>query len=407
MPTLNHRLQITTGLYTNYLIHGAGILILAQSVTALAAKWHTGPSAVATVISAMGIGRLLVLLISGWLSDRLGRQLFVGLGMATYLAFFIGIVWSPTASWGFFFAFLAGCANSFLDAGTYPALMDIYPEHAGAANVLIKGAMSAGQFLLPLLVGLLITIHAWYGISFIVVGAILLLNAVFLLGPWWRNTNKPAIAVRQPSTPKQPSFHRMPWVLFLLLVIYGFLSQGVFWVFTQSIAQFGVQFFHLSPAISGSMLSWYSIGSFVCVLINVLVLSRHFTPFQLLVPFNVVGVAALIPFVLQVPAIFLFPAAFLVGFGFAGGVMQLGLTVMGETLPLGKGTATGFYYSAGAISQFVLPLITAQWSNHLITVMWFDFAIAVAGVIVTAAITILVRKEGQRTTRVAKIDSEN
>jgi hypothetical protein len=72
----------------------------------------------------------------------------------------------------------------------------------------------------------------------------------------------------------------------------------------------------------------------------------------------------------------------------AGGVMQLGLTVMGETLPLGKGIATGLYYSAGATAQFILPLITAQWSQQLTTVMWFDLAIAIAGVLVTTGITL-------------------
>ncbi|MFT8338248.1 MAG: MFS transporter, partial [Schleiferilactobacillus harbinensis] len=105
-----HRTRIAIGLYTNYIVHGAGVLILAQSMTSLAAQWHTTAATVGAVIAAMGIGRLVVLLLSGWLSDRWGRQFFVGLGMVSSLLVFLGILWSPTAAWGVAFSFLAGCA---------------------------------------------------------------------------------------------------------------------------------------------------------------------------------------------------------------------------------------------------------------------------------------------------------
>jgi MFS family permease len=387
-----HRTRIAIGLYTNYIVHGAGVLILAQSMTSLTAQWHTTAAAVGAVIAAMGIGRLVVLLLSGWLSDRWGRQFFVGLGMVSYLFFFLGILWSPTAAWGFAFSFLAGCANSFLDAGTYPAIMDIYPEQAGAANVLIKGAMSAGQFILPLLVGWTITSHAWFGLNYAFLAAILIINAVIFLTPWWGAKRTKPQQPQSAPTKNEPaaavSFATMPWLLLGLFIVYGFLSQGVFWVFTQNITQYGIQILHLTPSTSGSLLSWYSTGSFICVLVNVFILSRRFTPPQLLVPFTIGGTLSLIPILSQAPPIILFPSVFLIGFCMAGGVMQLGLTVMGETLPLGKGIATGLYYSAGATAQFILPLITAQWSQQLTTVMWFDLAIAIAGVLVTTGITL-------------------
>ncbi|MCI2170599.1 MFS transporter [Schleiferilactobacillus perolens] len=393
-PANTHRTRISIGLYINYIVHGAGVLILAQSMTMLAGQWHTTTAAVGAVIAAMGIGRLVVLLLSGYLSDRWGRQFFVGLGMTSYLVFFIGILWSPTAAWGFAFSFLAGCANSFLDAGTYPALMDVYPEQAGAANVLIKGAMSAGQFLLPLLVGWTINAHAWFGINYLVLAAILIINAAAFLTPWWRKSpvkqqTKSAgnIKMTAPTTHK-----KMPWLLFILFICYGFLSQGIFWVFTQNLTQYGIQVLHLAPSVSGSLLSWYSVGSFLCVLVNVFFLSRRFRPHQLLVPFTIGGTVTLLPIILQAPTAVIYLATFLFGFCTAGGVMQLGLTVMTETLPLGRGTATGFYYSAGAISHFILPLITARWSTDVMAVFWFDLSIAVSGIVVTALISALVNR---------------
>lgn len=53
---------------------------------------------VAWVISMLGIGRLIVLFVSGKLSDKYGRKPFVLLGMVTYAAFFVGILLSPTSA---------------------------------------------------------------------------------------------------------------------------------------------------------------------------------------------------------------------------------------------------------------------------------------------------------------------
>ncbi len=60
---------------------------------------------------------------------------------------------------------MAGLANSFLDSGTYPALMESFPHSASRANVLIKAFVSAGQFLLPFIISFLIWANLWFGWS--------------------------------------------------------------------------------------------------------------------------------------------------------------------------------------------------------------------------------------------------
>lgn len=104
-------------LYLNYFVHGIGVIILAQNMDALAARWGSIAD-VAWVISMLGIGRLIVLFVSGKLSDKYGRKPFVLLGMVTYISFFVGILLSPTSLVACIFGILAGVANSFLDAGT-------------------------------------------------------------------------------------------------------------------------------------------------------------------------------------------------------------------------------------------------------------------------------------------------
>ena len=137
------------GLYFNYLVHGM-VILMSLNMASLETLWQTNAAGVSIVISSLGIGRLSVLLFAGLLSDRFGRRPFIMLGMCCYMAFFFGILHTNNIIIAYVFGFLAGMANSFLDAGTYPSLMEAFPRSPGTANILIKAFVSSGQFLLPL-----------------------------------------------------------------------------------------------------------------------------------------------------------------------------------------------------------------------------------------------------------------
>lgn len=162
------------GLYFNYLVHGMGVLM-----ASLETLWQTNAAGVSIVISSLGIGRLSVLLFAGLLSDRFGRRPFIMLGMCCYMAFFFGILQTNNIIIAYVFGFLAGMANSFLDAGTYPSLMEAFPRSPGTANILIKAFVSSGQFLLPLIISLLVWAELWFGWSFMIAAGIMFINALF------------------------------------------------------------------------------------------------------------------------------------------------------------------------------------------------------------------------------------
>ncbi len=151
------------GLYFNYLVHGMGVILMTLNMASLETLWHTNAAGVSIVISSLGIGRLSVLFLSGLLSDRFGRRPFIILGMCCYIAFFFGILHTNNIIIAYVFGFLAGMANSFLDAGTYPSLMEAFPHSPGTANILIKAFVSCGQFLLPLIISLLVWAELWFG----------------------------------------------------------------------------------------------------------------------------------------------------------------------------------------------------------------------------------------------------
>ncbi|VED35506.1 major facilitator superfamily protein [Escherichia coli] len=96
------------------------------------------------------------------------------------MAFFFGILHTNNIIIAYVFGFLAGMANSFLDAGTYPSLMEAFPRSPGTANILITAFVSSGQFLLPLIISLLVWAELWFGWSFMIAAGIMFINALFL-----------------------------------------------------------------------------------------------------------------------------------------------------------------------------------------------------------------------------------
>ena len=374
-------------LYLNYFVHGIGVLILAQNMDSLAARWGSLAD-VMSVIGMLGIGRLIVLFISGKLSDKYGRKPFVLLGMITYIAFFLGILVSPTTAVACVFGILAGIANSFLDAGTYPALIESYPESASTVTVLLKAFISAGQFLLPLFIGVLVMMNAWYGWSFIVAAVILALNFVIMLKMGFPVMNRVSNSDKNDASEAPVEAPKSKWYLEgICFVLYGYISQATFYLISQWLTKYGVAVAQMPDLAARSLMSYYSIGSLACVFFTAFITKKGVRPITLLVVYTLISTLA-------IGGLYYYPSASLapilsavVGFSAAGGVMQLGLVMMTEMFPKGKGTMTGIFYTTGSIASFTIPVVTGYMADSGInSIMGLDAAIALAGFIVACII---------------------
>ena len=374
-------------LYLNYFVHGIGVLILAQNMDSLAARWGSLAD-VMSVIGMLGIGRLIVLFVSGKLSDKYGRKPFVLLGMITYIAFFLGILVSPTTAVACVFGILAGIANSFLDAGTYPALIESYPESASTVTVLLKAFISAGQFLLPLFIGVLVMMNAWYGWSFIVAAVILALNFVIMLKMGFPVMNRVSNSDKNDASEAPVEAPKSKWYLEgICFVLYGYISQATFYLFSQWLTKYGVAVAQMPDLAARSLMSYYSIGSLACVFFTAFITKKGVRPITLLVVYTLISTLA-------IGGLYYYPSASLapilsavVGFSAAGGVMQLGLVMMTEMFPKGKGTMTGIFYTTGSIASFTIPVVTGYMADSGInSIMGLDAAIALAGFIVACII---------------------
>ncbi|GEO69128.1 MFS transporter [Levilactobacillus acidifarinae] len=378
----------TISLYVNYIVYGMAIVILAQNMASLGHQWHVDTAEVSYVISSLGIGHLLVLYVAGVLSDRWGRKLFVNLGILTYLPFFIGIVFCRSTTMAYVLGVLAGMANSFLDAGTYPTLMELHPRHEASANILIKAFSSVGELSLPLIVAALDGARGWYGWSFMLGAVILIANLIFLQ---WRQ-----FPARQRATTATVAQVAKPvrWrtTQAVILTIFGYVGMATFYLISQWLTEYGTDVVHLSLLRSRLLVSVYSAGSILGVLLTALVVNRWLKPTWFMLVDTVVSLLALIAMA-AVPVFgVMFVGSLIIGISATGGVLQIGLTLMSDLYPAHKGRVLGIYYTASGLASFTIPLVTgglAKTSIHQI--MWFDVGVAVLGVLCAVAILMLKR----------------
>ncbi len=281
-------------------------------------------------------------------------------------------------------------ANSFLDTGTYPALMEIYPNSKGTSNVVLKAFISGGQFLLPFIVSGLGAAGMWYGWSFLIPAAILVITFIFFLfGSKFPDVKEAAKADEAKEEEAEKAANTGVksnlWLDGTLFIIYGYISQATFYTVSQMLTQYGQQIGGMGQAAAHSLVSWYSLGSIICVLVTA-VLGRKIAEIQF-VPIYTLGALVSILLMWMFPSnpVLMGILAFLVGFFAAGGVMQLALTVMADFFPSGKGAITGFFYTAGSIASFTIPLFIG-WIGNMRNVMFFDVIIALIGFIDTALI---------------------
>ncbi|QWU17078.1 Predicted arabinose efflux permease, MFS family [Paenibacillus sophorae] len=391
----NKYMPTAISLYINYFVHGMGAIIMAQNMDFLTKQLHTDTTGVAYVISALGIGRLLVLFVSGVLSDKFGRKPFVFTGMAIYALFFAGILVAPNVSVAFIFALLAGMANSILDSGTYPALMESFPETPGTANVIIKAFISAGQFALPLIISMLISGDLYYGYSFLLCIAIFIVNGLVLSRLKFPDHKVQAAPAASSESGSDSKFRNKPnfWIEGICLILIGYTATATFYLISVWLPKYGEQVIQMSKTSSLQLISYYSIGSLLAVFVTSYLVKSLVRPvtFVLLYPF-ISFVALLVLWQVRTPLVCVI-SAFVIGFSAAGGVLQLALTTMSELFPSSKGKITGIVYTASSLATFSIPVITGILSKTSISnIILFDAIVTFVGVLLAIIVNMRYRR---------------
>ena len=367
-------------LYTNYFVHGLGLLILTQNMLALSKSWDAPLSTVSYTISAVGIGRILAYYILGSLSDRLGRKPILYAGMLSYLLFFMIMPFVRDFCLAYLITIFAGVANSALDAATYPIFLEI-DKKSTAPSILIKAIMSIGEFILPISVVYIEKLQLWYGINFMAAASILLINFVLLLPIKFPDQSFPS---KENFRLKLSRLSDRQIFLFCSLVFYGYSSMAIMIHFTQWITIFARKELNMTEMSSHLLLSLYSLGSVTGVItIFAIVKNRLMKNAYLIVTLSAFAFFSLIFINFDSSNILVHLLAFIFGFTAAGGVMQVALNLLISLFPSMKGRATAIFFTLGSLATFSVPLITGILSK-------ISIVLTMRSIIVTASLNLII-----------------
>lgn len=383
-----------SGMYINYFLLGMINIMLASNMSFLTKQLNTDGAGISYIISAIGIGKLLSYSLSGILSDKFGRKPLILVSSLTMAIFLIGIPLSPNYPTAFIFAIIAGIANSAMDAGTYPALIEVFPKSSGSASVLVKAFISAGAALLPFMIAFFADRDLFYGYAFFLPALIYLLNMIFMFKLPFPNHKREQSTVQQQNTAEN-KFISPPKMKQegIALIVIGFTSTALFTVAQIWLPTYGQQVLGMAESSSVRLLSYYSIGALISVLVLAVLLSKVLRPVTVILVYPMITLIAVLTLLfVKVPTIAIV-AAFFMGFSTAG-VFQLAITVMTELFWNKKGTVTGIVATAAGLAAILLPLATGLMSKtgHISIIFIFDAMLSVVGMTAAAFVNYRYRK---------------
>ena len=368
----------------NYFLLGMVNIMLASNMSYLSEQWDTDSAGISYIIAAIGVGKLLTYVYTGYLSDKIGRKPLVyasAFGMGIFL---IGIPLSPSYQLAFVFAILAGVANSSMDAGSYPGLIEIFPNSAGSASVLVKAFMSAGAFLLPFMILFISDHDMFYGYAFFIPAAIYLINMIFLFTISFPTNSKVNTNIHEVEVTQKSKFKEKPMLRKegLALIVIGFTSTGLFTVSQIWLPSYGQNAVGMTMANSLKLLSYYSLGALISVLVLSILLKKFLRPITVIMIYPIITFISILTILVVKVPIIVSITAFFIGLSTAG-VFQLAITIMTEFFWEKKGTVTGFVATAAGLASIIMPLITGfmSTSGNIAIIFIFDAVLSIIGFI--------------------------
>lgn len=376
-------LNMGVGIYLSYLLLGMVNIILASNMSFLSERMGVIRTDISLLISIVGIGHLLTINIAGKLSDRYGRKPLLISAAILYTVFLIGMPMTTHFTLAMFFALFAGVSNSLLDASSYPALNEGFKEAAGTATVLIKAFMSIGAAILPVLIAFLISQDMFFGYAFFL-PAILFI----VLGIYFIPVRFPAVngeerneEIDKENVEKQES-NPHSWKEGTAIVFIGFSAVSMTVVIQTWLPTFGQEIIHLNENNAVKLLSFYSVGGLISVLLLAWLLKRIIKPITAMVITPIAAAIFVIALLFARDASLVPFIAFFLGLS-TSGIYQLAMAVMMQMFPNNKGVSVSYVSAAASVAFMVIPYITGLLIKHIgiFSVFYLELAITIVSTV--------------------------
>jgi MFS family permease len=213
--------RVTPNYRPFYIVAAFNLLALMASSTPTpiysiyAAEWHFSALAVTEVYAVYAIGVLIALLLTGGLSDLIGRRPVIITALLGLVGAELVFMFAGGLEWLYVARSIQGLATGLLLGATGAALVDLHPRNDGSQAGLINGlASAAGIGLGALLSGLLVEYARYPEVTpYVVIAALALLAtwAAFLLPETIDRAGR-----KLTLTPRAPRVPRSLWRTFSL-----------------------------------------------------------------------------------------------------------------------------------------------------------------------------------------------
>jgi len=333
---------------------GAATLMICSLLTSFAssplfplytARWDLRPWQVSLAFVGYPVGVLVVVLLLGGLSDRIGRRttMLLGAGMIVLACAVTAVAWAlPVLVAG---RVLQGVASGIVAGTTAAALQDFHPRGPNAGSVTHAFCTSLGMCVGPLMAGGLASrVSAPLVVPYVVIAVFALVPVLFVLrAPGDRRVAGPARIVRAVSVP------RSIWLPFSIAAATLMTLNGCMALF----GTFGARILEEGAGIS----STGGTGTLLTVLIGMTLVSQlalRKVPAPVCVtlaaPTIAVGAGVVALALLETSAVATFAGAALIGFG-GGLALQGGTRMIGAVAPLDRRAEM---YGAWMVIAFVM-----------------------------------------------------
>lgn len=377
-------------LLINYVFQGMDQIIIAQNMSTFEEFWGVEASKVALVISALGVGRIISINYAGYFSDKYGRKLGVYIGLTCYLIFYIGLLLVPSYMAAFVLTMIAGVGNAFLDTSTYPAISDAYKEESSSFNVFVKAGISGGQFILPLMTQFVLLRNLYFGWPFIIIAIFIVFNFIMIS----KMKFPPMYIEKRNEVKKTTEKLRSKFgVEGVALLAFSFISASIFNIFIIWIPTFAQQTIHIGKTQSLTFVTIYSVCSIISVFVTSYMVKKGLNVPAYIAFCCVMIAIAQINMLINTSTISITIVSLIVGFFAAGGIWQLGVSLLLDFFPANKGKFTGLYSLSTSISLMITPYLTGLIAERSIKAVFaYNMVLGILGAILLILVSYRYKK---------------
>lgn len=347
--------------YAAMALLGAVLTIVNATQGRLADSYGVAENRISLMISCMGVGRLLIQIVCGALSDRFGRRTLVLFGLIGMAVFFFAMPMVRSLAGGMLMCVLCGVFYGMVNTTMLALVFDCYAGSGNTqiAQVRVQTVYALGGILVPfgaslLLAGGMPWKYLYWICGLVTLGMILARQFVFF----------PPVAVR---TAQENGYVQLPKLgregLLLMLTtfcLYGAHTMGLTWITTLASGRT-----QMANADAVRMLSIFSLGALLGSLV-VMRLLRRFANLQVLTWAPLLAAVFFAVCTLTSHAGLFCACALLAGMC-TGSLFNLIVGVGGFMFPKASGTISGMLATASGSASLVLPAVTG-WLLDVISI---------------------------------------